>query len=89
MSKHESGMVRRPEPVRVWTTAWPNRVGDVLRVMREEAGLPATQVAKAAGVNLTTVKNVEAGTSQPSWPTLRALLGVYGYEVAFYPVAKP
>lgn len=52
-----------------------NRIaGDLLREARANAGVSQAQLALRAGVPRSTVERIEAGSRQPSLPTLYRLL---------------
>jgi transcriptional regulator with XRE-family HTH domain len=51
--------------------AW---AGNIVRLARAKAGVSQAQLAQLAGVPRSTVERIEAGTRQPSLPTLGRLL---------------
>jgi transcriptional regulator with XRE-family HTH domain len=48
-------------------------LGTVIRQAREDAGLSQVQLAANSGLALGTVARVEAGQSDPSWSSVRAI----------------
>lgn len=58
-----------------------------LAAWRESAWLTQRELAKRAGLAVTTVNEIETGKRQPNWKTLRKLAEVY--EVAVVSLLKP
>ena len=54
---------------------------DYIRDERRRQGLTQSGLARRAGVSLPTVQNLEAGRTNPTYSTLRAVLGVLGLEM--------
>ena len=66
-------------------TAPPDRpdpaLGRVIRRLREERGLGRTQLAARSGLEEDALARIEAGTLDPSWPSVEALAGALGVSV--------
>lgn len=69
-------------------TMGPTRTGDslglaanLLRLARAKAGVSQAQMAALAGVPRSTVERIEAGTRQPSLPTLSKLLAAVDLDM--------
>src|SRR5262245_59462886 len=65
--------------------------GQVLKRLRQEAGLSQMDLAVKAGLNLFTVAKIEQGHREPSWATVQALARALGVscEVFVEPQASP
>jgi DNA-binding XRE family transcriptional regulator len=57
------------------------KIGDKLQMAREQAGLSQSELARAAGVKLGTLKSVEQGWRLPSWPTLHRLARTLKFDL--------
>lgn len=55
--------------------------GNLLRLARAKAGVTQAQMAARAGVPRSTVERIEAGTRQPSLPTLSKLLAAVDLDL--------
>ena len=55
--------------------------GNLLRMARARTGVSQAQLAELAGVPRSTVERIEAGTRQPSLPTLAKLLAAVDLEL--------
>jgi transcriptional regulator with XRE-family HTH domain len=53
-------------------------LGMVIRQAREDAGLTQAQLAVHAGLAVGTLTRLEAGLSDPSWSSVKALSGALG-----------
>lgn len=61
-----------------------SKLASLLNKNRERLGYTQSELARLAGVSLATLQNLESGRSvNPSWDTLRAILGVL--RIGFYP----
>lgn len=54
------------------------RLGKFLRALRERAGTPLTAAAKELRTKDSTASRYESGAYRPQWPTVAALLTLYG-----------
>jgi transcriptional regulator with XRE-family HTH domain len=63
-------------------------LGQQLRTVRKEYGWTLRHVAKAAGISVSFLSDLEHGRSSPSIDTLQRLTDVYG-PVFDYPLGRP
>lgn len=60
-------------------------VSSRLELIRIQAGLSETELARAMGVSRTTIYKVEAGQMNPSLPTLTKWVEACGFELGIFP----
>lgn len=53
-------------------------IGDVLRELREQAGLTLADLAKKSGVSMWSIRAYELGEREPSWRSFAALACALG-----------
>lgn len=58
--------------------------GEVLRRLREEAGLTQVQLAERAGLHRQAVVKLELGLREPAWATVKALCRALGVSCAVF-----
>jgi transcriptional regulator with XRE-family HTH domain len=57
---------------------------NMLRKLREKAGLTQMALAVKAGLSLSYLSRLEQGKATPSWPTVRALAKALGVSCAAF-----
>lgn len=63
------------------TIAMSNTFARRLKRLRQEAGMSQEDVARKAGVSLSTIVKLEAGNVEPTWATVRAIAKAIGVSV--------
>lgn len=58
-----------------------NGIGQMLRVLRKQARMTQAQVAKLAGLERTSIVNIEAGNQVLTVKTINAIAAATGHEV--------
>ncbi|HZO07207.1 MAG TPA: helix-turn-helix transcriptional regulator [Solirubrobacterales bacterium] len=56
-------------------------LGPVVRGLRKELGLSATELADQAGLETTTVEQIEAGLVDPPWAAVEAIARSLGVSI--------
>jgi transcriptional regulator with XRE-family HTH domain len=62
---------------------------DMLRELRERAGLSQEGLARKANLSLSTITKLEQGRMNPSWETVKALAAALGTTCAAFEKSDP
>ena len=63
----------------------PKTAAAIIKNAREEKDLTQLQLAEKAGVHPNTVAKIERGEQKPSFPTLKKLSKVLGFDIGKIP----
>jgi transcriptional regulator with XRE-family HTH domain len=60
--------------------------GDILKSLREKAGLSQSELSRMTGVSQRSISGYEAGSNSPSWENVQKLAAALNVSVAAFDV---